>query len=266
MKKVFIRAALTVALGAGVGLMVTACNGGSSNASSGVTLAEFNALKAQVQSLQTTVKSLQTTVASVKNVASLKLAVSGDASTATANSITYAASSTTSTCAWTVSGHPANSNPLTSGVLAVSTCDGYYVDVSEAAATGSGYVQPLTRAPGGYTQVFYPSSDCSGTGIVQGAPVGAAAAGFVFTLNPNSTNGTGMDNGDYTNPAYYWYVPAGTTYSQVQAGSQWQPGRVGCETISPALPEQGFAFMQNDASVTGVASAPRPGPVLPASP
>lgn len=105
---------------------------------------------------------------------------------------------------------------------------------------------------------FYVLSNFNNTGL----SAGAATSGMVFffdTTNlgqpPNSTSAA--------NAAYYWYVAAGTTPTSMTFQSIWTNG--GCLAWNGA-PLPGYAVLSNDSTVTGVASAPRPGPVLPSSP
>lgn|GEM_PF-2275301 len=277
MNTIFKRALITVAASLAVGALVSACNGGSSRAdddSGYVTQAQMTAaiasavapLKAQISSQAATIQTLQSQLASVQSAAKLKLAVSSGGSGATTRGITYAtASSTTASCTWTVQGHPDSADALTSSILSVSTCDGYYLDVSEASASGNGYIQE-PHASGFAAQTYFTGTGCTGTMYVNGNSgysVAAFIAGVVFTLNPQAGV---MTPSDYSNPAYYWYVPAAAAATSVQAASTWQY-QSGCNT--PAQPFQMTEVrqvMQNDPTVTGAASAPRPGPVLPSNP
>lgn len=246
------RATLTVALAIAVGFVVTACNGSSSSASSGVTLAQFQALQTQVQTLQANYTSLS------NRFTALKLAVSQGGSSSTANAV-YATSSTTSTCAWTLI-----SASLTNNQLQAATCDGYYVNISEATSAGSGFVQPLS----GSISLGFTGASCSGSFYVLsnfnniGLSAGAATSGVVFFFNTTNL-GQPPDSTSAANAAYYWYVAAGTAPTTATFPSIWTNG--GCLTWNGGqLP--GYAVLANDVTVTGVASAPRPGPVLPSSP
>ncbi|HYW75576.1 MAG TPA: hypothetical protein VFA48_03000 [Gammaproteobacteria bacterium] len=246
------RATLTVALAIAVGFIVTACNGSSSSASSGVTLAQFQALQTQVQTLQANYTSLS------NRFTALKLAVSQGGSSSTANAV-YATSSTTSTCAWTL----INAN-ITSNELQAATCNGYYVNISEATSAGNGYVQPLSSL----ISLGFSGASCTGSLYVltnfnnSGLSESAAVSGVVFFFDTTNLGQppTGSSAG---NAAYYWYVPANSVATQTSLQSVWTNHSC-LAWNSGQLPA--YQVLQNDESATGVASGPRPGPVLPSSP
>ena len=249
--KTFKRAALTVALGLVVGLVVTACNGSSGSASSGVTLAQFQALQAKVSALETTVSNLQTQLTSVQGVAKLKLVVSHANTSSLASGITMAPNAaTTTTCNWTLS-----SVNLSTGLLHVITCDGYYMAVTEAGSGDYSYEQPITTG-----QIAFDGQNCTGNMYItgnSGVSVGLVQSGLLFTLDPQQAQG--MSNTDYSNPAYYWKLPAAESISTFTQASFWQYG-AGCETSVATL--QGYLVQQDNGLGP---DAPVPGPVLPSS-
>ena len=260
--------------------IISACGGGSASASgsTGPTLAQFNALKQKVSDLSNTVQSMQGQLSGVSKVGNLKLVVSGtQGNSALRQSRTLASAAATATCGgWTITGRPTTSNPATSNLLSVSTCTGYTLTISESTAAGNGYIQPLS----GHVAAVFTTPDCTGQMYLlngdhnatfrngfYGLSDGAAATGFVFTLNPAADSISGMDDSDYSNPAYYWYVPAESTPdATITVGSEWMSGGLACNTGASfqGMTLSVYTVMQNDSSVTDAPSAPKPGPNLPA--
>lgn len=251
-----------------VGIVVTACNGGSSSASSGVTQAELAAaiasavtpLEAQIATLQSQVSTLQQ---GQSKVSSLKLAIVAPNSAQAQRRGTFAPASATSPSSCltigTLTGHPTTSDPISSGVLSGISCTGYYFNVSEATSSQQGDIQQLTNG----VLVGFDGAGCTGNAYVEPGMQFADASvigGVVFVMDTSNAGG----NPDYSNPANYWYVPAGESESGYTAASFYSFGS-GC-SVARSIQTAGYPTMQNDPSVTGEDSAPIPGPVLPGSP
>ena len=247
--------------------IISACGGGSASASSGVTLAQFNALKAQVDSLETavntqqgTIQGLQTSIASLKNVR-IVIPYNGNAPT-TSSAITYATSSTTTSASaytWTFCGYPSSADPANTNVMCVQTDTGYYLLLTQPCQSGSECYISRWKTP-----VAFTGAGCTGTPYVMtGSGFTGNPAGVVFTLDPQIPQGIDVSAGDYSNPAYYWYVPANEAGVIITMVSQWSPDS-GCQSLTGQA--YGYQAAPNDASVTHAASEPRVGPSTPSSP
>lgn len=272
------------------GGLLVACNG-SSTADSGVSVSAFNSLKAQVASLSDTVSSQADTIASLKKtvaanqdalaaaakVSKLYLTISAPnaakVQTARLSTMSYGDShsglqteATDTGCAignWTSNGSPPTANPMQTDVKAIISC-GYLANVTAARQGDESLLQPLTPSNStNESQIGYTGADCTGTPYVvadRNFADTAALSGAVFTYNKDHP----MAAADYDDASNYWYVPAGTakqnfvytSYVILQSyGHQCMTGD------SSQVP--GYTMLPNDPSVTGIPSAPVPGPVLP---
>ncbi len=286
--KTFKRGLMGIFLVFGIGAGLAAC-GGSGSASSGPTMAQFNALQAQVQALQTQLDTVQsgqqanqtaiadlqsgqqanqTAIADLQSsstaVSSLKLAIVAPNAMAARRARLRAPNTSTASppaclTIGTLTGHPQTSDPISSGVLSGISCTGYYFNVSEAPASADGDLQELTNG----VLVGFDGAGCTGNAYVEpGAQFAAVSveSGVVFVMDTANAGGTP----DYANAANYWYVPAAESETSYTAASYYLFG-TGCHSAQP-VQTGGFMAAANDSAVTGEISAPIAGPVLPGSP
>jgi hypothetical protein len=262
---------ISIALGAVVGLLV-ACGGSSNAADNGPTMAQFNALKQQVSALADAKSTLQDKVASLQKqvdklpttdaAADLYLTIQAPNLDHKANARARAMALGLSprdekvnpcTTLGTLTGHPDTSSPITSRNLAGVSCTGYLFTISSATAEGTGYIQPTNQF------IWYTGPNCTGDAYAYLTPI-AAANGAVFVPSEGDKLST--------DPKDYLYLPQGEALSKgVEVLSQLNPnGGHDCSTFESPSPNNLYKLEINDPSITGVDSAPVPGPVLMAPP
>lgn len=154
-------------------------------------------------------------------------------------------------CNWTLTGRPTTSDPIGGNTYAGVSCTGYYFLITGSVAGGlSGVMRSANIGIG------WDGPGCTGNAYVtSGVSPGATVNGFVFAVNVANPAYVGPD----TNPADYYYVPAASQPVTVTIASYFQDGR-GC--LSGGALANAYAALPNDESVTGIPSAPIPGPVL----
>lgn len=232
----------------------------ASTGSSGLTQAQVQALISQaVTPLQNQIATLQSQVGALQSSSSAAPAIFIRAPNAPAVKVAsqprgVSAKATPSTCTGigTLTGRPNNSDPLSTDNISGVSCTGYYFTISGAATSAdSAIVQPAPAAVTigydgpGCTGNAYALASFNGTGITEGA----VANGAVF----RAYSGTN----DPTNPSSYLMLKAGTTLSSPNILSVLQGSS--CSSFSGQL--SGYPLVTNDQTVSGVASAPIPGPV-----
>jgi hypothetical protein len=269
----------SIAVGLVVGLLV-ACGGTSNADSGGPTMAQFNALKAQVATLEGTVSDLQATVADLKATvktipktnaaADLYLAIKAPNVNHAANARHRAMALGLSqreeaanpcTTLGTLTGHPRTSSPIHSNALAGISCTGYLFTVSAAAEGETAYIQPFADNPprAKYPDrvgVYFTTDNCTGTAYLRDSETTAAlrAHGGVFA---RVVSAEGLDD-----PNAYFYVPANAPVKKNITTASRDSG--GCEPAHFTM--DAYKVLVNDPSITGIDSAPIPGPVLAAPP
>ncbi|MDE2101216.1 MAG: hypothetical protein KGL39_28480 [Patescibacteria group bacterium] len=257
-----------ILVGAAVGILV-ACSG-SSSADTGLTqsqvqtmiTAAVSPLQQQIATLQTQVQTLQASTGSVARV--FITAPNASAATALARRVTRASSGAPCTGIGTLTGRPSTSDPMSSGLYSGISCTGYYFDISGAIAGGVANLQPLPYAQ--YI-VAYDGANCTGDAylVPRSDTVDTlqilAQSGMVFLFDPNTVTPSP------TVAANYWYLKAGTTAvpfteASLSYGALAQPCTDASVTVSGFSFTSGFPIQANDSAVTGIPSAPIPGPVL----
>lgn len=259
-----------VMVGAAVGVLV-ACSG-SSSADTGLTQSQVQTMiTAAVTPLQSEITTLQSQVQALQGTAGSTSArvfiTAPNASAVTAlvrQAVTRGTASTTCTGIGTLTGRPATSDPMTSDVYSGISCTGYYFDISGSVAGGTSDIQQTQF------EIGFDGANCTGDAYI--VPWGAqpqlpllAQAGAVFTAAPSDA--FGMRGADWSNAANYWYLKAGTSPVAFTAASFYAYNQgclaAGDERLpSPLNTQAAYPIAANDASVTGIPSAPIPGPVL----
>ena len=249
--------------------LLYACGGSNSQASSGSGLTQAQVqtlinsavapLQQQVASLQTEVTSLQQAAApavfiQAPNAPAVKMQVHAQLSAKATGSTT----ASTCTGLGTLTGRPADSDPIVSNNLSGVSCTGYYFTVSGAATSSAdGYIQPLSSG----IAVLYTAPGCTGQPYVgvgqlsytwngvplQGVAQGALAAGAVFTI--------GSPGG--SDPSAYWMLPAAATATSINMESAYWQG----QCVPATFTLTAYQLQTNDSTSSGVPSAPIPGPV-----
>lgn len=259
--KSWFKKAPTLMVGLLVGALV-ACGGSSvaSSGSSGLTQTEVQALisaavtplQSQIAVLQSQVNSLQASSGASKAAVFIRAPNAAQVMARQTRGMQSEPSITRalpSPCNWTLTGRPNTSNPISDNTYAGVSCTGYYFLIT-GAATGdvAGIQAPNTLV------VQWDGPSCTGNAyVVQGVSAGARVNGFVFVTNFNNAVAD-------PNASDYWYVaPATPLTNNVAAMSSFTPG-MGCTSVSGTI--VGWAALPNDESVTGIPSAPVPGPVL----
>lgn len=262
MKSKYLKSAGALIVGALVGVLV-ACGGSSvAQSSGGLTQADVQAMIATaVQPLQQQVATLQAQVQALQSQGGTRPAVfitAPNAPVAT-RSITRAGPNTC-TSIGTLTGRPTQSDAIRGTIYSGLSCTLYNFNITGAAtAADSGLIQPLS----GGVDVDFTGANCTGNAFVRStgsvSPL-AVASGVVFTLNPQDTSGAGMQFADYSNPANYWYIPAGQPMdTTTPIVSSWQSSGCFAANVGTAF---GWAALPNDPVITGIQSAPVQGPVL----
>src|SRR5256885_1960993 len=241
---------LTVVL---VVLALAGCDGSSSGATA-AQVRELQALQQQVTDLQTQVATLQHSAAPAvfiraPNAPAVKLAPRAS------DKITAFATSAASTCTGlgTLTGRPSDSDPIKSDNVSGVSCAGFYFTVSGgAASTATALVQPLQSA----LAVWFDSPNCTGSayvsvanGSAQSLSSGALANGAVFRAYA-AVN-------DPTDVSSYWMLKPGTAKVAPLLLSYLQ----GLQCSATSLSFDVYQLEPNDPTVSGVPSAPIPGPV-----
>lgn len=240
-------------------VIVNACGSGSSSASDTLTQAQFDSMlasSAAFKTLQTQVAAIPSPAVYIKapNAPSIQM-VRRTTESVGGGSTQAQTAALPSPCTWTLTGRPTSSDPLQSNIYSGVSCTGYYFDISGAAtASDQGIIQGLVGA-----EIDFDGTNCTGNAYVRAVPQTAIVNGFVFGLNPQDP---GFQGTDPSNPAYYWYVPAGETPTTVQSLSMWRNGAGCSNNPSVAALNEAYPILPNDSSVTGIPSAPVPGPVL----
>ncbi len=229
-----------------------ACGSGSSSASSGggLTQAQVQALiNTAITPLQQQIATLQSEVASASPAPAVFIhAPNAPAVAVKAQLRDKTSAAPTCTGLGTLTGRPSDSDPFTTNLLSGVSCSGYYFTVSGAATSAeTSTVQPAPAA----IKVWFDGPNCSGNAYVQGptAPWGVTATILA--------NGAVLTTGDPTQSASYWMLKPGTVAASANLQSVLQGGT--CSSYVTAIPV--YALVPNDQSVSGVPSAPIPGPV-----
>jgi hypothetical protein len=237
--------------------LVTACNTGSSNATTGLSAATVQSM------INASIAPLQQQIAQLQNAATPAIYIQDPNQPATSvKEHNHTSGSSTSTCTGlgTLTGRPDTSNPLQTNNLSGVSCTGYYFTVSGAATSSDyAYVQPLPSS----LAVMYTSTDCSGPPYLVQIPAdyewdGVPLGGVPPTVVPNGAVFTlGTQGG--TDPTAYWMLPAGAAPVSVDMLSFIGSGNPQCINASAVV--TGYALQENNSAITGVPSAPIPGPV-----
>ena len=150
--------------------------------------------------------------------------------------------------------------PISSGLLSGISCTGYQFNVSEAKTGENGNIQQLQSG----VLIGFDGAGCTGNAYVEpgsGFADAATIAGVVFVMDTSASNGAPPD---YSNPANYWYVPAGEAQTTFTPVSYYLTGS-GC-SVARSVTIGGYPVFANAPATTGEDSAPIPGPVLPGTP
>lgn len=233
----------TLASALAVAALLTACGGQSTSA------ADTSQLQSEITTLQSQVAQLQTQVAALgaapavfikaPNAPAVKMA--SQTRTASQKAATAAPSCTG---LGTLTGRPANSDPIASNLISGVSCAGYYYTVNGSATSAdTSTVQPLEAQ----LPVWFDSPGCAGNAYVtvgagsQSLSAGALANGAVFTVN-----------------GAYWMLKPGTASSQPNLLSEFMNGNCTNTSVSQLVV---YPLATNDSAVSGVPSAPIQGPV-----
>lgn len=241
--------------------LLAACGGNSnsndSTADSMQTQTQIQALAQQVSALQGQVAAMQQSAAAAPAV--FIRAPNAPAPKAARQGVSIKTTSPSCSGLGTLTGRPSDSDPISSDDISGISCTGYYFTVSGAATSSdNAIVQPLLST----IAVLYDSPNCAGNayvalgsgftwnGVAAGVSSGAVANGAVFRVYMNGSN-------DPTNAASYLMLKGGTALSNpliqsVLVNSACQPfnSSLGVYELAP-----------NDQTISGVPSAPIPGPV-----
>lgn len=239
--------------------LVTACNTGTTNASSGsaVTSAEVQSMiNASIAPLQQQIATLQGSSAAVF----IRAPNAPPVTVAHQLSRKASGSPSTSSCTGlgTLTGRPPNSDPIASNDLSGVSCAGYYFTVSGAqSASTDGYIQPLNAG----IAIWYDGPNCTGNSYVAlssgswysswGIGTGAVSNGAVFTIVPPGTSN------NPTNTSLYWMLPAQEAPTSPLLVSAFVNGQ--CVQQGGTFPV--YQLQQNVPATSGVPSAPIPGPI-----
>jgi hypothetical protein len=220
-----------------------ACGGNTtSSADTGVTQAQVQSMiAAAIAPLQQQINSMQPSASpavfiKAPNAPAVKVAsqMHGDKSQSAPPSCTGLG---------TLTGRPSTSDPIASNLISGISCTGYYYTISGAATSAQqAVVQPLSGA----LTVWFDSPNCQGNAYVslnsgnQSVSPGAVANGAVFTV-----------------AGAYWMLKPGTAVSDPAILSSYQSGQ--CSAFSGSWDM--YQLAPNDQTVSGVPSAPIPGPV-----
>lgn len=155
----------------------------------------------------------------------------------------------------TLTGRPMNSDPISSNNVSGISCTGFYFTISGAAtASDTAVVQPLQ----GNLTVWYDGPNCTGNAYVsvaqlndQSLSAGALANGAVFRAYQNGAD-------DPMNAASYLMLKPGTAVSDPVLMSSL--ANLQC-TAQGGISFDVYQLAANDETVSGVPSAPIPGPV-----
>lgn len=267
--KSWFKKAPTLMVGLLVGALV-ACSG-SSSADTGLTQSQVQTmitaavtpLESEITTLQSQVQTLQASGGAQPAVYIKAPNAQGEIASAIGR-VTRATSAPACTGIGTLTGRPSSSDPMTSDVYSGISCTGYYFDISGSVAGGTSDIQQTQF------EIGFDGANCTGDAYI--VPWGAqpqlpllAQAGAVFTAAPSDA--FGMRGADWSNAANYWYLKAGTSPVAFTAASFYAYNQgclaAGDERLpSPLNTQAAYPIAQNVPSVTGIPSAPIPGPVL----
>lgn len=234
-------------------LALAACGGGGSGSATsasvtGPSTSQFQALQQQVATLQGEVATLQGSTAPAvfikdPNGPAVKVQVR--------HQLSDKATGSTSTCTGlgTLTGRPANSDPITTDLISGVSCTGFYFTVSSAATSAeNAVVQPLPPS----VAVFYDAPGCTGNAYV------AAPGTFQWNgVDVAISNGALANGAVFTVGASYEMLNTGISPTSVSVQSLQVNGS--CSAFSTVLSL--YPLAPNDPTVSGVPSAPIPGPV-----
>ena len=231
-----------------------ACGSGAAPASSGtgVTQAQVQSMiNAAVAPLQQQVNTLQSELANVgQSPAVFIRAPNAPTVTLKRQVSTSQKFSPSSSCTGlgTLTGRPTTSDPITSNLISGVSCSGYYFTVSAAATSAqNAYIQGLLSE----ASIYLDAPNCTGNAYIgvgfQGLSQGAVSNGAVFA-SPEP----------YTTTQVIYMLTAGETPVSVNAESYWNGGCFPASGTAMVL----YALVPNDPTVSGVPSAPIPGPVM----
>lgn len=243
-------------------LMLYACGSSGSSASSapGLTQAQVQSLiSAAVAPLQQQVTTLQGQVATLQSAGAAAPAVFIKAPNMPAAKVARqlsnkAGSGPTCTGLGTLTGRPTSSDPISSDDVSGVSCTGYYFTVSGAATSSD---NAIVQGLQGNLPVWYDAPNCTGNAYVtvgagsQSLSNGALANGAVFRAYLASAD-------DPTNTASYLMLQPGTASSEPTLLSELQNGQCGAVSVTQFVV---YELATNDQTVSGVPSAPIPGPV-----
>lgn len=256
-------------IGAFIAGLLVACGGGVV-ATSGSDEARISALEASVQQQAAQIAALQTSVNTLSAAAKPAVFIQAPKAaslikTAMAKSRTPAsADPATCTGLGTLTGRPDNSNPVTSNLLAGLSCTGYIYVITQAVNTSEQAV--VQGIP--VESVFFTSKDCTGPMYVSKNYGSILSSGVFQNGVVFRTPGTPAAPTDPTDPNTYFYVPANGATTSVVVGSfqQSNSNAITCtswdvfNTPAPTV-DNSVQVLPNDPAVTGIPSAPIPGPV-----
>lgn len=238
------------------GFTLYACGAGSSSAVTGTltqaqfdsllsTSSAFTSLKAQVDAIGSPAVYIKAPNAPTVTVNRRMTESVGGGST----SITAAA--LPSPCTWTLTGRPTSSDPLQSNIYSGVSCSGYYFNISSApTASDSGILQQPDTTSGQIT-LYFDQPGCVGNPYIYGLSAAAMAQGAVMRVDATGADPTGVD------PNTYYYLPPGSSPSPVATQSAMYKGS--CTGLITTGGQ--YKLLPNDPTVTGVPSAPIPGPI-----
>lgn len=256
-------------VGAAVGVLV-ACSG-SSSADTGLTQSQVQTmitaavtpLESEITTLQSQVQALQASGGAQPAVYIKAPNAQGEIASAIGR-VTRGTSAPACTGIGTLTGRPSSSDPMTTDIYSGISCTGYYFDISGSVAGGESGIQETTFVIG------FDGAGCTGDAYI--VPFGTepqlpllAQAGMVFTFDTSELEG--MQPADWSNPANYWYLNAGAKTTSFIPAS-FYVDRQGClaagaeQLPSPLNTSAAYPIAANVPSVTGIPSAPIPGPVL----
>jgi hypothetical protein len=271
----------TLLPGLATGLIIgalAACGGSGNAADNGPTMAQFKALQSQVEALSGTVSDLKAHVSALQDqvdalptsdlASDLYVAVKAPELTASVHQANArrralaigapAASSAANPCTdlGTLTGAPENANPAGTNKIAGTSCTGYLYVTTDARTGSDGHLVGLKELTG--SSYFYTGPNCTGKAYRWGGGLSSTAwnNGAVFTLAV-------FDHSDYEDPSHYWYLPAREEVEhEVIAISEGAPDhQCGPVPGSPLTVHRAQRIYPNDPSVTGIDSAPIPGPI-----
>lgn len=233
--------------------LLSACGSSSSQAPSGISQSQAQTLISQaVAPLEQQVTTLQADISTLQQSSAPAVFIRTPNSAPVAIKSQHGTSqkTTSTTCSGlgTLTGRPTDSDPLATDDISGVSCTRYYFTVSGAATSAqNGYIQ----GPPASVRVWFDAPNCTGNAYVTISPSGGLSEGAL-------ANGAVFTVGDPTVATNYLMLKPGTASSQPNLQSDLQAGACTNTTISQLVV---YALVPNDSSVSGIPSAPIPGPI-----